>query len=1098
MSRYSHQHFQNILLTLKKYQEGYFELLYISSEIRNILGSGDKFYEESFFNSILPTLPQDLFEFFFQKLGTGDKIICPIVLNNKTFQLVQIEGYVISQEDKSYLINALISPVEWRNNIRFSWLVNNQTGLIYEGISPEKELFDSRELLEYLSDKFDFIKTEMLDQYFQKEGSEVMTIFPKHLYLSKQSLNGNFYLVEVLNVSSEHSLVSDFLDKSEDLIYYEYYWEEDKLELWGALEKITGFNPSYFKVLTKKKWESLVHPEDLHIYRRHFGRVGKFTYRILHKNDYYIFVEEEISKIDDSGQIWLGVISDVTALKEIERDLLAQKSVLEQLTGVVPGMVYLMKAFPDHSHQYLFVSEGSRILTELDPKEILKDEQSLAALIHPEDKQSLDLADREAYLQDKKFEAYFRLITPSGKEKWVYGASNRLKQYQNESIWAGFFIDFSYTKQKELESSLNLQWYKTLFEENPLPIFQYDHKGTMLEVNRSFLEKIEIQDKQLIIGKNLFNLLGTNPIKKSYEESLVKGEGYYEGPYVSHFNNKLFHLRMTAKTLDGGKTFQAILEDISEQEFLNSIISQLTEKTSRLSGEDFFNGLTELLGNKLQMSYCFIAAIDLELGKGKVISYYKQGKQGEPFTYELKNSPCLDCISKNEPHIILTGAKFKYPKDKALQEKEISCYIGVPITNLDGTKLGILVLMDENDRPYNSNMSSLLKVLADRVGAEMGRINYEKKLIASEQLFRSIAENFPKGTVEVLDRNLKYVYAEGKEFQDKGINPKELIGSAHLSKYGSYISNKVRKHLDTVLQGESVMFEVTTDKQFYLKSGVPLVNNQGEIDRILLVTQNITETKLAEEEREQLIRDLKSQNEELQRFAYITSHNLRAPIVNISSLLELYDVKLPENPENKEVIENLKVSTSILNSTLEDLIEVVSIKKNKIPKVERIIFKQLTANVEKSLSKQIADSHAVIHKDFSKVPEINYIYSHLENFLINLTTNAIKYKHPERNPEIQIKTELQDHYVVLIFKDNGIGIDLERYGDRLFGLYQRFHSHVEGKGLGLYLVREQIRAHDGNLKVESTVGNGTTFKIFLRNLVSPSVKVKDILNGNPT
>lgn len=1098
MSRNSNQYFQNILLTVKKYQDGNFELLYISSEIRNILGRGDKFYEQSFFNTILPTLPKELFEYLFQALGTGDKIICPIVLKDKTFKLVQIEGYVISQEDSSYLINALLSPVDWKNNIRFSWLVNEQNGVIYSGISPEKELHNSQELLDYLSKKFDFIKPELLEQFFQKAGSEVMPIFPKHLYLTKQSLNGSYFLIEVLNVSSEVEIDSKVLEKPEDLIYYEYYREEDKLEIWGALEKITGHLPSFFKEKAHEKWENLIHPEDLHIYRSHFEKLGKFTYRILHKNDYYIFVEEEISKIEEKGKVWLGVISDVTALKEIEKDLLANKSVLEQLTGVVPGMVYLMKAFPDHSHQFLFVSEGCRALTELEPEEVIKDEKSLAALIHPEDKDFLDAADREAYLQDKKFESYFRLTTPSGKEKWVYGASNRLKQYQNESIWAGFFIDFTYTKNKELESSLNLKWYKTLFEENPLPIFQYDHNGVILEVNRSFLEKIDLQDKSLLVGKNLFDFIGLNPIRNAYKDSLIKGEGYYEGPYVSHFNNKLFHLRMTAKTLDGGKTFQAILEDISEQEFLQSIISQLTEKTSRLSGLEFFDELTELLATKLQMSYCFIAEMDLELGKGKVISYHKKGKKGNPFIYELKNSPCLDCIHKDEPHIILSGAKALYPKDIALQDKEISCYIGVPITDLDGTKLGILVLMDENDRPYNTNMSSLLKVLADRIGAEMGRINYEKRLIASEQLFRSIAENFPKGTVEVLDKNLKYVYAEGKEFHDKGINPKELIGSPHLSKYGSYISNEVRKHLDKVFQGESVMFEVITDKQFYLKSGVPLFNDQGEIDRILLVTQNITETKLAEEEREQLIRDLKSQNEELQRFAYITSHNLRAPIVNISSLLELYDVFKPENPENKEVIDNLKVSTSILNSTLEDLIEVVSIKKNKIPKVEKINFKLLTANVEKSLSKQIADSRAIIHKEFSKVPEINYIYSHLENFLINLTTNAIKYKHPDRRPIIHISTEEEDNFIVLTFKDNGIGIDLERYGDRLFGLYQRFHSHVEGKGLGLYLVREQIRAHDGNLKVESTVGEGTTFKIYLRNLISPLENVGDILNGIPT
>lgn len=1098
MSNSSIHHFQNILLTLKKYQEGNFELLYISSEIRNILRKGDKFYEESFFNSILPTLPKKLFDFFFQSLGTGDKIICPIVLKDGTFQMVQIEGYVISQEDSSYLINVLITPLKWKSNTRFSWLINKSSGQVFEGISGEQSIKNTKSLEEFISGKFEFIKPRLLKDFYLRDGSEMLPIFPGHLYLSKNSLNDHYCLLEVVYLSTDFTKGKGYEEELPDLIYFEFDVNKNKLSLSGSLEEITGYPAAFFENITAEKWESLVHPEDLHNYRNNIFKDGKITYRMLHKNGHYIFVEVQISKMGEKEESWVGVISDVTTLKEIEKDLLAKKSVLDQLTGVVPGMVYLMKAFPDHSHQFLFVSEGCRALTELEPEQIIKNEQSLADLIHQDDRESLAAADREAYLQDKKFEAYFRLITPSGKEKWVYGASNRLKQYQNESIWAGFFVDFSYTKQKELESSLNLQWYKTLFEENPLPIFQYDHKGTILEVNRSFVEKIDVKDKSLLIGKNLFDFLGNNPIRKAYEESLVKGEAYYEGPYVSYFNNKLFHLRMTAKTLDGGKTFQAILEDISEQEFLQSIISQLTEKTSRLSGKDFFDGLTELLSQKLQMSYCFIAEIDLELGKGKVISYSKNGKKGESFVYELKNSPCLDCMSKNEPHIILSGAKSLYPKDKALQDKDISCYIGVPITDLDGTKLGILVFLDENDRPYNTHMSSLLKVLADRIGAEMGRINYEKKLIASEQLFRSIAENFPKGTVEVLDRNLKYVYAEGKEFHDKGINPKELIGTAHLSKYGSYISNKVRKHLDKVFQGESVMFEVITDKQFYLKSGVPLFNNQGEIDRILLVTQNITETKLAEEEREQLIRDLKSQNEELQRFAYITSHNLRAPIVNISSLLELYDVNNPENPENKEVIENLKVSTSILNSTLEDLIEVVSIKKNKIPKVERIIFKQLVANVEKSLSKQIADSRAVIHKDFSKVPEINYIYSHLENFLINLTTNAIKYKHPERNPIIHISTHQEKNFVVLTFQDNGIGIDLERYGDRLFGLYQRFHSHVEGKGLGLYLVREQIRAHDGNLKVESTVGEGTTFKIYLRNLISPMDKVSNILKGNPT
>ncbi|MFD2203841.1 PAS domain-containing protein [Shivajiella indica] len=1091
MSRFSKNQFQNILLTLKRYQDNTYELLYISSEIKNMIQEGDKFYKESFFNEIFPTLPINIFDFLFSGLGTGERFVCPLFINKSSFLCVQVEGYVISQEDKSYLINVLISLMDWPTNIKFSWLTNWITGAIFSDVHQEKPIGSLNELVDFLCKKFDFVDREIIRTFSFSDEINRISIFPNHLYLVKKPIGNNFFQINLEYSQPEELPTLGIAESIPDLIYYEYYPKEKRLQMSGAIEQLLGYSKSFFENFSGKDWEKLVHPEDLHLFKKNFGRVGRSIYRVLHKNDKYIFIEDETSKVDEDGNLILGYLSDITALKEIEKDLLNHKNVLDELTGVVPGMVYLLKANPDHSHKFIFISEGCRQLTELDPELIIEDEDNLAKLVHEEDRDQLNAADRNAYLTDSKFEAYFRIITPSGKEKWVYGASNRLKKYENDSIWAGFFVDFSYTKQKELESSLHLNRYKTLFKENPLPIFQYDHDGIILDVNKKFISKIDVENPDMLIGRNLFGLLGNNPIKQAYRDSIEKGYGTYEGPYVSYFNNKLYHIRMTSKEIEKGKTYQAILEDISEQEFVHNVISQLTERTSKFSGKQFFDELTKFLCEKLQMDHCFIAEIVNNEPTSNVISYFKKGERGDPFSYNLDNTPCLDCINSKEPLLILSDAKNIYPGDLGLQKLNVSTYMGVPITDLDKNSLGILVLMDEKRRPYNMNLSGLLKVLADRIGAEISRLNYEKRLLASELLFRSIAENFPKGTVEVLDKKLRYIYADGKEFQLMGINPKELIGTPHLSKFESYISKEVRKYLDRVLQGESVMFEVIIGDQYYLKSGVPLVNNQGEIDRILLVTQNITETKQAEEEREQLIRDLKSQNEELQRFAYITSHNLRAPIVNISSLLELFDEENPSNPENKEVIDNLKVSTNILNSTLEDLIEVVSIKKNKIPKVELIDFKQLTLNVERSLSKQIIDSRAEIHKDFKEAPSINYIYSHLENFLMNLMTNAIKYKHPDRNPVILIKTKIEENFTVLIFEDNGIGIDLDRYGDRLFGLYQRFHSHVEGKGLGLYLVREQIRAHDGNLKVDSIVGKGTTFTIYLRNLKSSSNKSID-------
>ncbi|MCL6258389.1 PAS domain-containing protein [Aquiflexum sp. TKW24L] len=1083
--------FQNILLTVKKYEGGRFELLYISSEIRNILTEGEKFYEEAFFEKSFPTLPRPFFEYLFQILGNGDKTICPLTWKQKYFRFVQIEGYVISQEDNSYLINVLISQIPFDSHVKFSWMLDKSEGNVFTGIHSGKALTSISEWKSYFSSKFNFISEKSFNGFLESDNTSVLSIFPGHIYLSKKVLNKDHYLFQLeYGLVPSYPISESVLQDNQTVtkqapIYYEYDLKTDQIHFSGNLEGMLGHAQGFFENFSSKDWVNLVHPLDRHYFNIGFDHDSKIIYRINHADGSYVYVQDEVNKLledPNSSGTSLGIITDITALKEIEKELLEHKTILDQLTGVVPGMVYMLKAFPDGSRRFVFVSEGSKNLWELEPFTIMEGVSSIRELVHPEDLEQVELADKMAYQKNQKFESTFRIITPSGKEKWIYGASNRLKQFPKESIWAGFFIDITYTKQKETESYLLLNRYKVLFDENPLPIFQYDSQGIILDVNKQFMSKVDVKDPSQMIGKNMFDLIKGHPIKKAYKDSIEKGKGFYEGPYISHFNKKLYHVRVNAKSVEDGKVFQAILEDISEQQYVSNILSELTERTSMFSGQEFFDALTSFLSEKLNMSNCFIAEVDEKTQKANILSYYKNGVRAENFQYSLVDAPGYDCLISKDPFIIQNGAAAKYPNDTALADMGISTYMGVPIIDIDKNRLGILVLMDDKDHPYSLGLSGLLTVLSDRIGAELNRLHFEKKLISSELLFRSIAENFPNGTIEILDKDYNYVFTDGKGYQSLQIDQKKLIGTPHLSIYDKSTSDNVKDFLQKVLLGESVIFEVMVDNQYYLKNGVPLTNSSHQIDRILLVTQNITESKIAESERERLIKDLKSQNEELQRFAYIISHNLRAPIVNITSLLDLYNYKDPADEENIEIIANLKISTQILNATLEDLIEVVSIKKNKLPKIERVSFRKLLKNIERSLSKQFHESGAVIVSDYSSAPYINYIYSHLENFIINLTTNSIKYKHPDRNPVIEINCYLEEGYTVIEFTDNGIGLDLDRYKDRLFGLYQRFHSHVDGKGLGLYLIREQIRAHDGNLRVESTVGVGTTFYIHLKNM----------------
>ncbi|MCH7401672.1 PAS domain S-box protein [Belliella kenyensis] len=1074
--------FDNILFTLKRYKEGDYELLYISSEVRELINGDTKFYHESFFRSLFPTLPFTVFEFLFEALGTGEKIYCPIIIKETKFQFVQIEGYIINQEDGSYLITALISPQTSPNHVPYAWLITDKNAF---HLSKNKNL-DS-DWKKFILNRFPFFNEVSLQELISDDKtSNSICIFPDRLYLTKETLAPKVSLFQ-LEYHDTSSARQARLPKPQEnnLIYYELDTSTGEMRMSGAIEKILGYKTSKFEKFKQTDWKNLIHPDDRKAYKHSFEHSNLIVYKFLHADGHYIFLQDEIEKIqkqESSDEFIIGVLGDISELKEIEKNLLDHKTVLDELTSVVPGIVYLLKAYPDGKHKYIFVSEGSRDLAGIEPHEILMDEKAFEDLIIKEDLNKVIQADRTAYHNNHKFESQFRIKTKKGDIKWIHGASNKLEKYHNESIWAGLFIDITQSKLNEEEAFQQQAKYKLLFNENPVSIFHYDKQGDILSANKAFLSSLGLTDDSKLIGKNIFDLVGPQKIKKALEDSFTKGYGNFEGIYFSYYNQKVFQIRFSAKSLDSN-SFQAIVENIPDQEYVHNILAELTEKTSKYSGQDFFDILTNFLSQKLGAEHCFIAEIDNNNDQANVISFHSDGVKQENFTYQLTHSPCEICINSSEPLIILNNATGKFPNDVELRKFGINTYMGVTISDINGKNLGMLVLMDTKPMHYSPVYESVLKILADRIGAELGRLSYEKKLIASELLYRSIAINFPNGTIEVLDCNFVCVYTDGKEYMQQGIDPAELLGKSILDRYSTEIAKKIEDQLSPTLQGSSVTFEISIENQHYLKNAVPLRNELREIERILLVTQNITETKKSEEERSQLIKDLKSQNEELQRFAYIISHNLRAPIVNITALLDLYNGKKPEDPENKEIIDNLKVATNILNNTLQDLIDVVAIKKNKLPKIDRIDFKLLTNNIETSLSKQIEESGANISKDFSGVNSINYIYSHLENFLTNLTTNAIKYRDPKRPLHIQIKTYESKEFTVIEFKDNGIGIDLKRYGDRLFGLYQRFHSHVEGKGLGLYLIREQIRAHDGNLFVESEVGKGTTFYIYLKNLI---------------
>lgn len=230
--------------------------------------------------------------------------------------------------------------------------------------------------------------------------------------------------------------------------------------------------------------------------------------------------------------------------------------------------------------------------------------------------------------------------------------------------------------------------------------------------------------------------------------------------------------------------------------------------------------------------------------------------------------------------------------------------------------------------------------------------------------------------------------------------------------------------------------------------------------------------------------ELRKINESLDTLAYKITHDLRGPAINIKSLTDILLLPSDAKDEDKkdEIISKINEAMSMWLVTFDDFMSLLKHEKTGHIEQQVCSLEQVTEELMSVLSLDIEQSSAIIKSDFSKCPEVFVTEIYLESILKNLITNAIKYAHPDRVPEIQITSELdQNDMVRIMVKDNGTGIDLEKYGNKLFGLFERFgeEPNVPGSGIGLYLVKEQVEKNNGTITVDSIPNQGSTFTVSL-------------------
>lgn len=257
-----------------------------------------------------------------------------------------------------------------------------------------------------------------------------------------------------------------------------------------------------------------------------------------------------------------------------------------------------------------------------------------------------------------------------------------------------------------------------------------------------------------------------------------------------------------------------------------------------------------------------------------------------------------------------------------------------------------------------------------------------------------------------------------------------------------------------------------------------LINSKDEI-KVLNdnLEQRITERT---DELWLAVETLTTRNLELQEFSYILSHNIRLPISQMTGLINLCRMDSANSPVSPEMLDHLEKASGDLNQVVGDLNETLIVRRKVEHFAEFTSIPEILAQVLRLLNDEIVHTRAKVDCYFTGGETINAVKCYIDSIIYNLISNAIKYRSPKRRATVTFRTERAGGWLCLVVTDNGLGIDLANTDPyKIFGLYQRMHTHVEGKGLGLYMVKAQVEAMKGRIEVRSELDEGSEFRVYL-------------------
>lgn len=394
----------------------------------------------------------------------------------------------------------------------------------------------------------------------------------------------------------------------------------------------------------------------------------------------------------------------------------------------------------------------------------------------------------------------------------------------------------------------------------------------------------------------------------------------------------------------------------------------------------------------------------------------------------------------------------------------------------NGERFAIALVTDISQRKKNHDKILELNELLERKVKER-----TEQLAESQRLYSAIARNFPEGTINVFDRDLNYIFVEGKELYKLGVTNEILMGSNYLDRLPKEVGEMVKIYLDEVFEGTSCTFQVEINKNYYELDAVPLATNEGDIRQILVVEKNITKNKAVENEIRKALEKEKELNNLKSRFVSMASHEFRTPLGTILSSVSLIGryTKSEDQAKRDKHIDRIKYAINTLTNILNDFLSLEKLEAGKVKvKAETFDLKQLCESLIEDYSGVLKTGQEFSFSCEESRVEVFLDKQMLSNAILNLLTNASKYS--DGGSTIWLTLTSTAEAIVIEVKDEGIGIP----EDEQHHLFERFFraqnvTNIQGTGLGLNIVKKYVEIMGGSISFESLCGVGSAFQISL-------------------